>query len=394
MIDTVATLASVDLLALIGADVPLKKAATTNGGEYAGPCPFCGGRDRFRVWPTPRDGKPAFWCRACDAKGDAIAYAMKRDGLGFREAVAQLGGDPLPLAKSARAPIAPAAPALADPGVPSLAWQARGRAFLAESQAALWGTAGKRALAWLHTERGLSDQTIRAAGLGLLTADRAEGRELWGLPETGLVKMPRGVVIPCQAGGDLYYLKIRRPAGEPKYLNVTGGRSVALFGGDAMTGKADCLVTEGEFDCLLLWQEAGDLADVTTLGSSAGRLAGLWAVYLLQALHFWIATDADEAGETAATYWLGLVGRKGRRVPIPSGKDATDYWKAGGDLRAWLQGLLGPVDPSQLLQQEIASGLAAMHEALERGDRQTAGAIDDRTAALVERLSGATWRNR
>jgi hypothetical protein len=38
-----------DLLRENGHD--LKKAANTNGGEYSGACPWCGGDDRFRVWP-------------------------------------------------------------------------------------------------------------------------------------------------------------------------------------------------------------------------------------------------------------------------------------------------------------------------------------------------------
>ena len=37
--------------------------ATRN--EYAGPCPFCGGEDRFRVWLD----KSNYWCRSCQAKG-------------------------------------------------------------------------------------------------------------------------------------------------------------------------------------------------------------------------------------------------------------------------------------------------------------------------------------
>ena len=50
-----------DLLELIGRDARLRKVASTRGGEYAGPCPFCGGRDRFRV--QPRRGR--WWCRGC-----------------------------------------------------------------------------------------------------------------------------------------------------------------------------------------------------------------------------------------------------------------------------------------------------------------------------------------
>jgi DNA primase len=33
-----------------------KKVASTGGGEYAGPCPFCGGINRFRCWPTKGEG--------------------------------------------------------------------------------------------------------------------------------------------------------------------------------------------------------------------------------------------------------------------------------------------------------------------------------------------------
>ena len=50
-----------DALGLIGWTG--KKAATTNGGEYAGPCPNCGGSDRFRVWPVEKGGEGRCWCR-------------------------------------------------------------------------------------------------------------------------------------------------------------------------------------------------------------------------------------------------------------------------------------------------------------------------------------------
>lgn len=40
-----------------------------HGDEYAGPCPWCGGRDRFRVWQDRRN----YWCRPgpghCNRKG-------------------------------------------------------------------------------------------------------------------------------------------------------------------------------------------------------------------------------------------------------------------------------------------------------------------------------------
>lgn len=37
--------------------------------ELAGPCPWCGGSDRFRVWRGAHGG---YWCRQCNLSGDVI----------------------------------------------------------------------------------------------------------------------------------------------------------------------------------------------------------------------------------------------------------------------------------------------------------------------------------
>ena len=58
----------------------LRRVASTNGGEWAGPCPLCGGEDRLRVWPTPRTGKPGAWCRRCEASGDALSWQVRIGG--------------------------------------------------------------------------------------------------------------------------------------------------------------------------------------------------------------------------------------------------------------------------------------------------------------------------
>ncbi len=66
----------VDLLELMGRDTRLKRVASTRGGAYVGRCPWCGGRDRFRVQHARR----RWWCR--DRWQDAIAYIQRRDGVG------------------------------------------------------------------------------------------------------------------------------------------------------------------------------------------------------------------------------------------------------------------------------------------------------------------------
>jgi hypothetical protein len=61
-------------------------------GEHVGPCPVCGGTDRFAV--NPRKG--VWLCRRCDLGGDGIALARHVLGLGFREALDWLVGEAPP----------------------------------------------------------------------------------------------------------------------------------------------------------------------------------------------------------------------------------------------------------------------------------------------------------
>jgi hypothetical protein len=59
-----------------------------NGHELIGPCPACGGRDRFGV--NLRKG--VFLCRRCEAKGGTIDLVMLVQGLEFRAALDWLRG--------------------------------------------------------------------------------------------------------------------------------------------------------------------------------------------------------------------------------------------------------------------------------------------------------------
>jgi hypothetical protein len=70
--------------------------ASTNGGEYKGPCPECGGLDRFTIWPEMpnkngiyRGGR--YICRQCGKCGDAIQYLRDFHGMTFPEACSVLG---------------------------------------------------------------------------------------------------------------------------------------------------------------------------------------------------------------------------------------------------------------------------------------------------------------
>lgn len=60
----------------------------TGVNEYEGPCPMCGGRDRFSV----NTKKGVFNCRVCAAKGDAIDLVQIKSGCHFVEACESLTG--------------------------------------------------------------------------------------------------------------------------------------------------------------------------------------------------------------------------------------------------------------------------------------------------------------
>lgn len=58
----------------------VKRSSAYNGGEWHGPCPICGGKDRFHVYPTPREGRPYAWCRRCERGGDALNWDVRLAG--------------------------------------------------------------------------------------------------------------------------------------------------------------------------------------------------------------------------------------------------------------------------------------------------------------------------
>lgn len=68
------------LLEWAGRVTRVKRSSAYNGGEWHGPCPICGGKDRFHVYPTPKEGRPYAWCRQCARGGDALHWDIRLGG--------------------------------------------------------------------------------------------------------------------------------------------------------------------------------------------------------------------------------------------------------------------------------------------------------------------------
>lgn len=324
-----------DLLPLVEADVQLKRS----GSWWIGPCPFCGGEDRFNLHYTS-DGY-RWYCRHCgDGKyHSAIDYIMRRENLNYPDALKRMGADKPDWKQTAQrtADLRKAS----EERMPTSTWRARGSAFVEECRQHLWRPEGQRAVDYLHS-RGLTDHTIVRYGLGLNPQERSETLETWGLDGDGKVKLERGIVIPCIGIEGLYYIKIRRalPAESKlsKYVQVRGGK-VGLFGWPNMRGAYMAILVEGEFDTMILDQEAGDIAAVCTLGSAN---ASPWTInqdlltWIYTAEHVLACYDNDESG---------LNGSFGLQQELPRVKviqlpdlfhDINDAHLGGFDLADWL----------------------------------------------------------
>ena len=348
-----------NFIALLESDgSTLKRVARTRGGEYAGACPWCGGEDRFRVWPERNGGR--YWCRGCGKTGDCIQWLRERRGLSFMDACRYLGREPGMRSGSARHP----EPAVWEPkeaNAPLEAWQTRARTFLDQATAALWSEQGESMREWLRAKKGLQDATIREASLGYNPADIFAPRKSWGLAhelkEEGKERrqwLPRGLVIPLLRGGEIHRLRIRRdaPGDGARYVVIGGSSSAPMtmnFDGDAT------IIVESELDALLLSQEAGDLVGVVALGSVQAKPDKKTHEILKHKNLILVALDVDDAGAKASwSFWPEAYGVKAKRWPCILGKDPSEAQTNGLNIRAWVMaGLPQKLSPENTAKREI-----------------------------------------
>ena len=329
-IDTRDVLDRADLHALVVVDTELRRV----GKELHGACPLCTCTsterkhqcDRFRL-----DADRKHWfCRHCSTQGgNAIDYAQKHYGVGFREAC------DLVLGNAHATPLVPGARQRtnAGPTLPSTTWQHRGRQLVTDAITNLWSPAGTRALDYLH-RRALNERTLQSWSLGYIAADiRLPGNE-WALQRE--VYVPRGILIPWfTPTGALTGLKIRKPVRSTerhKYASVTGS-TYRLFGAPTIVVDEPLILVEGEFDAMAAWQALGDFSATVALGTA--RVPDAAELRLLCAARpVLVALDADDKGDDIASQIVALSPNCKRTRP-PGHKDLSDCVQSTTDLTTW-----------------------------------------------------------
>jgi hypothetical protein len=333
----------------------LKYAAGTSGGEYAGPCPWCGGEDRFRAWPDHPSGATGgrFLCRGCGRQGDGIAFLMELEGVGYVEACKRLGTAP----KTTGTPHT-RKPAVWEPKssiLPGDAWTSAAGRFVDRCAAAL--AAGGPGLEYARG-RGLTAKTCAALRIGWNAQDAYEDRAAWGLPpetnpETGKprrVWLPSGLVIPTLRNGQVVAVKIRRSAWTPedelpKYCAVSGGGKLPMVLSPG-NGKP-VVIVESELDAILCAQESRDIVTAIALRTARAKPDAEAHALLLAAPVVLVALDFDEAGAGGWPWWREHYLRA-VRWPTPHGKDPGDLIAERGLVRAWIMAGLPQAEPTGL----------------------------------------------
>jgi len=307
-IDTEQIKAGVDLRELAGRYTALRRESAA---ELAGPCPKCGGDDRFHV--------KAGWafCRVCWPKGgDAIAFVQWLGLAGdFQTACEVLTG-------RAGLPVSSAKQTPNKDKTENRQTLQNAAAIATAAAAALAGPEGAAGRAYLEG-RGLYSEVWEAFGLGYRLAGK-----------TGIAPRPAICIPWALSSGRIVAIRYRfvTPHVDGKHTTKlvaeTGSRfSGHLFGGCALSGPdkaAGLVICEGELNAMSVWQATAGAVDALSLGSEGQRIptAAVDALCGYRRIVVWV--DKPEIARQLLQALPGAVG-----FASPGGLDANNWLQAG-----------------------------------------------------------------
>lgn len=299
--------------------------------ESSGPCPKCGGADRFHCtadW---------FFCRQCHTKrGDAIEFIRWQSGADFRQAVEQLTGEPGPILSRSVEPVR-RQPAQ------SASWQDNAREIVERAHRTLLnmpeGQPGRDYLGG----RALSRDTVRRYQLGYVP--------LVALPGTCGKLMKPALVIPWLAAGRVRAVRYRflqrhtytDDSGSERTEKQTALKGSQFYGlvwggppdfGDE--ANRTLVLCEGELNAASIWLVAhGSNIDAYSVGSESANVPPKFVAYAGQFHRVIVWADRADVARRMQTALPGAY-----PIRSPEGLDANDLLQAGilADFLTALQG--------------------------------------------------------
>lgn len=337
-----------NVLDLAQQKVKLRKVSMTKGGEWQGPCPGCGGNDRFHVWPEQNQGAGSYWCRNCEKAGDAIQFLIDFDSMSFKTACdyldieiqdypAQMGPTPPQRKRHEWTPTQHQQPADL--------WQEKAEYFTTWAQERLSQNA--EVLAWL-VARGIDRAAAEKYRLGWNPGEKGKdiyrARSAWGLPEIlkdngrpRVLWIPQGLVIPAIIDDTVVRLRIRRPEGEPRYYVIPGSSAHTMH---LESSRRASVVTESELDAIAVATN-NSLAGAVAMGSSHSKPDAVTYEALKHSLQILVALDFDQPGIGGMKWWNEHFDNCDY-WPTPKGKDPGEAYRMGIDLEQWITSGLPP----------------------------------------------------
>jgi twinkle protein len=269
---------------VIGDFIKLKKQS----GNLIAACPF---HNEKTPSFTVSTGKQIFKCFGCGKSGDAIAFLIDHEKIGYLDAIRWLAKKYNIAVEEEKTKdfVAP---------VPRLE------------------KLSKRTLEFFENERKISNNTLLRFGI-------TEAKE-W------MPQLQKEVTVICfnyLRDGQLINIKFRGPQ---KSFKLSQDAELIFYNVDALKDQKECIIVEGEIDCLSMY-EAG-IYNVVSVPNGAGT-GNLKLTYLDNCYHYFtgmerviIATDNDAPGMKLKEELCRRLGiEKCLFVSYPEGcKDAND----------------------------------------------------------------------
>lgn len=362
-IDTQQIKQNIDLRELAGRYTELRRAS--GDMELCGPCPKCGGHDRFHCTAN------WFMCRKCHPKrSDAIEFVRWLERLDFKSALAWLTNAPTPTV----------APARREPTIKHRAVRSHWNQRRAENEdkvayGRLMDDADQQAQAGrLYLEsRGFLPHTWQIYHIGFtyaaLPGTWDEDKKAYSYP-----KQP-AITIPWYRNGKLCAIR-HRFLKEHKYPDVAGNTceskissfpgsnfTATLYGGQVLDISVislwTLLIIEGEINAKSVWQVAHDTRlCVLSLGGQDSQITPAMAAYAAQFGRVIVWLDQKERAQKAMAV---LPGAYGIKSPLAKDENGQNLFNAKGK----------PIelDANKLLQAGELGEFLATHRFLAAGNR-------------------------
>jgi hypothetical protein len=308
-----------DLLSLVGKDTTLHKT----GSYHVGPCPFCGGRDRFTLKQTLNGYR--WYCRKCGGEKyySVFDYLMRRDRITFSEALERLGCERIPPPKDGVQEDGMRR-LLYDP--PSKDWQDKGFSFtLSASNMLLNSPEAEPARAYLRN-RGIQEWLWQKALLGFSWAYDPILRKM--RPAVGIPHLDRPMNLMA-----VKFRFVDESADGLRYTSMKGSRPL-FFGLDSLLPRHETLLmVEGEINLLSIFQviwnhlSADPRISVLSPGCETPTKAQKAILPILVQGYKRVIVWTDK-GEKALEMEKAS-GRPCDKLQSPYGQDANDLLRAG-----------------------------------------------------------------